>query len=661
MKHMAKLFGIMIVTLATGMVRTNAQTLTTLYDFCSVTDSFFCADGSFPDHLIQGTDGKFYGTTSSGGTNDHGTAFQITPQGTLTTLVQFSSTDGIGADLSLELGGLLYGTMLTGGTNHQGAIFTLTTSGTLTTLYQFSGTNGIADGAGPVRLMQVNGSTLIGTTIIGGTNNDGTVFKITTAGTLTTLHEFSGTNGVADGAEPELTVANGSEFIGSTFVGGTGNTGTVFEITAAGSFNTIHTFTPAEGGIPIVTIVNGNNFIGTTTSGGSNGFGTAFQMTSQGTVTTFYTFSGSNGVMDGSSPGLSSVQNHSGAYYGITQDGGTNASGLIFTLSTSGTLTPVYEFCSAANCADGNSPSALATLVGSDFYGTTDGGGANNDGTVFKLAVSGGSSGGGCTYELGSTNQNFAAAGGSSTVGVIASNGCAWSAMSNDGFITITGSTNGTGNGTVHYSVAANTSTNPLSGSMTIAGLTFTVTQDGAGVSTGSCTFTVSPTTITLTSKGGKKSVSVKIKSTTCDWTAVSNDSFISITSGASGTGSGKVSITVPGNTNTTALSGTITVAGQTVTVNQAAGGCTFKLSPKAGKIKSTGGTATIKVSPNFSDCDWTAVSNDGFITITGGTNGVGKGAVTYSVPANATTNVLTGTITVAGQTFTVTQAGTKP
>ncbi|HVM60721.1 MAG TPA: choice-of-anchor tandem repeat GloVer-containing protein [Verrucomicrobiae bacterium] len=651
----------MILALTAGVVGTNGQTLTTLYSFCGTTDNFFCADGSFPGHLIQGTDGNFYGTTSSGGTNDHGTIFKITSQGTLTTIYQFSSTSGIGSDLSLELGGLFYGTSLTGGTNHQGSIFTVTTAGTLTTLYQFSGTNGIADGTGPVRLMQVNGTTLIGSTILGGTNNDGTVFKITTGGVLTTLHEFSGTNGVADGAEPELTVQNGPEFIGSTFLGGTGNTGTVFEITAAGAFNTIHQFTPAEGGIPIVTVVNGNNFIGTTTAGGSNGFGTAFEMTSAGTVTTFYEFSGSNDVMDGSSPGLSPIQDHSGAYYGLTQDGGTNGSGLAFTLTTSGILTPVYEFCSLANCLDGSSPSGLDTLVGGDFYGTTGGGGANNAGTIFKLAASGSSGGGGCTYQLSTTNDNFSASGGSSTVGVIASNGCAWSAMSNDGFITITGSTNGTGNGTVHYTVAANTSSNALSGSMTIAGLTFTVTEDGAGSSTGSCTFTVSPTTITMTEKGGKKSVSVKTKGTSCDWTAVSNDSFITITAGASGTKSGKVEFMVPGNTNTTALSGTITVAGQTVTVNQALGGCTFKLGPKSGKIKSTGGTGKITVNPNLSDCDWTASTTNSFITITSGSSGTGKGTVTYTVPANATTNVLTGTITVGGQAFTVTQAGTKP
>ena len=165
-----------------------------------------------------------------------------------------------------------------------------------------------------------------------------------------------------------------------------------------------------------------------------------------------------------------------------------------------------------------------------------------------------------------------------------------------------------------------------------------------------------------LSEKGGSKNVSVKVKvkGGDCAWTAVSNDPFITITSGSSGSGVGKVDYTVPGNTNTTALIGTITIAGQTFTVNQAAGGCTYKLSPKSGKLKAAGGTATIKVTPNLSDCDWTAVSNDSFITITSGASGTGKGTVTYSVPANATSNILTGSVTIAGETFTVTQAGVK-
>ena len=155
--------------------------------------------------------------------------------------------------------------------------------------------------------------------------------------------------------------------------------------------------------------------------------------------------------------------------------------------------------------------------------------------------------------------------------------------------------------------------------------------------------------------------MTVRFKGQDCAWTAVSNDPFISITAGSSGSGNGTVQYTVSGNTNTIPLSGTMTIAGQTFTINQDAGGCTYSLSPPGGNIKAAGGSATVKVKPRFSDCEWTAVSNDPFITISSGSSGTGDGAVTYSVPVNTNTTSVTGSITIAGQTYTVTQAGQKP
>ncbi|MGD1018032.1 MAG: BACON domain-containing carbohydrate-binding protein [Verrucomicrobiia bacterium] len=175
------------------------------------------------------------------------------------------------------------------------------------------------------------------------------------------------------------------------------------------------------------------------------------------------------------------------------------------------------------------------------------------------------------------------------------------------------------------------------------------------------CTYTLSATNVTLAAKGGSKNVSVKVKGTDCPpWTASTTNSWITITSGSTYTGNGKVDYSVPGNTNTTILSGTITIADQMVTVNQAAGGCTFKLSPKSGKLKAAGGTGAVKVTPNFSDCDWIASTTNSWITINGGTNVMGKGSVTYTVATNATSNVLTGMITIVGETFTVTQSGAE-
>jgi uncharacterized repeat protein (TIGR03803 family) len=655
----------MTLVLAVGSV--HAQTLTTLYSFCGVTNlEDICLDGNDPEHLVKGTDGNFYGTTSSGGSNDDGTVFVITSQGTLTTLHQFTALlDGSSPHLDLQSGSLFYGTTLVGGTNHAGSIFTITAAGTFTTIHEFTGTNG--DGFGVEPLMAGSGGIFVGTTVLGGSNDAGTVFTVTPSGTITTIHQFSGANGIADGSFPILTFADGAEFIGSTISGGNFSTGTVFEITQGGAFSTIHQFTgTTNDSVGLITAKNGANYVGTTEFGGSNGVGTAFLMTPQGTITTFYQFSGSNGVMDGSSPGLTAERDNNGAYYGATQDGGTNGQGLVFTLSTSGVLTPVYEFCSLANCADGTSPNSFALAGGSDVLGTTDGGGENGGGTVFRLVLGGGINGGGgggggvCTFELGASSGTFTASGGNGTVSVTASNGCTWTATNDDSFITITSGKTGSGNGTVHFTVAANSSTNPVVSTMTIAGNTFTVNQAGAPA-VGACTFTLTPTVVKMTDKGGKKSISVKAVGTDCAWTAVSNDSFITITAGTNGTGNGKVSFTVAGNTNTTAQIGTLTIAGESVTVTQAPGGCTFRLSPKNEKLLAKGGAKTVRVTPNLSDCAWTAVSNSGFITITSGsTNILGKGTVSFNVGTNETSNILTGSMTIAGQTYTVIQAGAK-
>ncbi|HTS17072.1 MAG TPA: hypothetical protein VMP11_05820 [Verrucomicrobiae bacterium] len=178
-----------------------------------------------------------------------------------------------------------------------------------------------------------------------------------------------------------------------------------------------------------------------------------------------------------------------------------------------------------------------------------------------------------------------------------------------------------------------------------------------------SCPVKVSPTNVTLPAKGGSKTVKVKVQAreADCDWTAVSNDPFIVITLGAGGTGNGIVHYAVSLNTNSTELTGTMTIAGQTVTVNQAGGGCGFSISPKSATYGFVGTVATygtVKVKAKSSLCAWTAVSNESFITITGGASGVGNGRVSYTVAQN-TNNYApqVGTITIAGETFTITES----
>ena len=142
-----------LVLCATTAIALPAQTLTTLYTFCSQTG---CPDGDGPHAgLVQATNGDLYGTTWGGGVNGQGTVFKITQGGTLTTLYSFCSqtncTDGDGpiAGLVQAANGDFFGTTSSGGANGGGTVFKITPSGTLTTLYSFCSQTNCADGGAP--------------------------------------------------------------------------------------------------------------------------------------------------------------------------------------------------------------------------------------------------------------------------------------------------------------------------------------------------------------------------------------------------------------------------------------------------------------------------------------------------------------------------------
>ena len=161
---------------------TPSGTLTTLYRFCSQTH---CADGYGPQGLVQDTDGDFYGTTNQGGANhDSGTVFKITLGGTLTTLYSFCSqspcTDGKYPEALVQAtDGNLYGTTGGGGANSGGTVFKITPSGMLTTVYRFCSQSPCTDGFEPgAALVQDTNGDFYGTTVDGGTNNNGTLFRL---------------------------------------------------------------------------------------------------------------------------------------------------------------------------------------------------------------------------------------------------------------------------------------------------------------------------------------------------------------------------------------------------------------------------------------------------------------------------------------------------
>jgi uncharacterized repeat protein (TIGR03803 family) len=333
-------------------ITTNGK-LTTLYNFCPHLD---CADGKYASALIQGTDGNFYGTTSEGGAHfckmrkrnyGCGTIFRITPTGKLKTLYSFCPqggkvcTDGAApyAALIQASDGNFYGTTGKGGANNDGTIFKITPSGTLTTLHGFDGTDGATPLAG---LVQATNGNFYGVTIAGGANNDGTIFKITTGGTLTILHSFCSQNNCADGGYAEGTLVQGTDgsFYGTTYLGGTKNAGTVFNITSSGTLTTLHSFDGADGGGLVAGLVRGTdgNFYGTTYDGALAG--TIFRITPSGVLTNLYNFCLQSNCTDGGYPGAGLIQGTNGKFYGATDFGGANGlcdygegCGTIFSLS----------------------------------------------------------------------------------------------------------------------------------------------------------------------------------------------------------------------------------------------------------------------------------------------------------------------------------------
>ncbi len=245
-----------------------------------------------------------------------------------------------------------------------------------------------------------------------------------------------------------------------------------------------------------------------------------------------------------------------------------------------------------------------------------------------------------CTYSITPTSNSFGAAAGTGSVNVTAPAGCAWTAASNTtSFLSVTSGASGSGNGTVNYSVAANTTTAQRNGTLTVAGQTFTATQSAMST----CGVQVSTGGFNLGYASRQVSFQVSAAST-CSWTATANASWVTFNSGATGKGNGTVILTVDANTGS-ARTGTISVNNASLVVNQSGSTtCTYVLSATSQSVVAAGGTGTVTVSAG-SSCAWTAASNASWISVTG--SGTGNGSVTYTVQAN-TGSSRTGTLTIS-------------
>ena len=342
-----------------------AGALKTLYSFCSLSN---CQDGEEPTSgLVQGTDGNLYGTTEFGGTAGLGSVFKMSRTGLLSTLYSFSGgTGGSVPATTLVQGadGKFYGTTDADGTHLAGTFFRVSRTGAFKALHSFDATNGANQNSG---LIQARDGNFYGTTYAGGAQSAGTVFKIDASGVLTTLYEFCSKSACADGRAPAAGLLQGADgnFYGTTAGGGANDDGTVFSITAAGTLTTLHSFSSGDGANLVAGLIQATdgNLYGTTSQGGAHNGGTVFRVTPSGGFASLYSFCAQADCADGSMPTAPLIQDTDGDLYGTTTTDATGF-GTIFRLSVG--LGPFV-----ATQTQSGTVGATVVLLGTDLTGAT--------------------------------------------------------------------------------------------------------------------------------------------------------------------------------------------------------------------------------------------------------------------------------------------------
>ena len=375
-----------------------AQTFTEIYPFNTTSD---LADGGYPEAGVAvDANGNLYGTAFFGGTgagcdiyfNGCGVVYQVAPGGTETVLHSFGGAlDGWNptANLVLDAKGNLYGTTPYGGAYGNGSVFEVNAAGQETILHSFAGGS---DGARPnAGLTWDSSGNLYGTTQYGGNgcssnaHGCGTVFEISSAAQETVLYAFA--DGI-DGASPLSGVAldSAGNIYGTTWLGGTYNFGTVFEIDHGGGERVLYSFAGGnDGANPIGGLVFdlAGNLYGITPAGGADTCGVIFEVDVAGDEEVIYTFTGG---LDGADPYATLIVDASGNLYGTTPAGGVGGAGTVFEFS-GGSLNVLYGF---SGTYDGSTPmGSLARDAAGNLYGTAVQGGTNGWGDVFEIQLDG--------------------------------------------------------------------------------------------------------------------------------------------------------------------------------------------------------------------------------------------------------------------------------
>ena len=361
-------------TYGTVYKMTTAGAYSAIYNFCAEGAPCASTGGDPEGGVVLGSDGNLWGTTLNGGKDAAGTVFQVTPGGTLSVVYSFANgNDDSAPDFTVLQGqdGNIYGVSEEQYSTQYGSFFKLTTKGVVTP-HPFDYTNG----AGPNLPVLGTDGNFYGTTYVGGdpTCRCGVIYKATPAGKITVLHTFTGFKGAPyDGELPVGSLVEGPDgnFYGTTYEGGsngTDNGGTVFKITPAGAYSIIHDFVAAaptyDGQLPKAGLILGTdgNFYGTTLKGGSAGGGAIYQITPSGTEKVIYNFCIVS-CYDGVLPDTPLVQHTNGLFYGASA--GNSLGGSVF-FSLDVGLAPFVKLVTwTANVG------ATAQILGQGFTGAS--------------------------------------------------------------------------------------------------------------------------------------------------------------------------------------------------------------------------------------------------------------------------------------------------
>jgi len=371
-----------------GSVSTANAQFNLLHEFSGGND-----DGQRPGNCNLTLSGSsFYGTTLGGGDTNFGVIFKIDTDGSnYTNLHEFTggNDDGKYSYSALTISGsTLYGITFRGGDSDLGVIFKMDISGSnYTNLHDFAG--GAHDG----KSTQGNGltlsnNTLYGMTAMGGYLDRGVIFKINTDGSdYTNLHFFAG--GINDGDFPwDSLTLSGDTLYGMTYVGGDSDQGVIFQMKTDGSdFTLIHEFAGGndDGARPVDNLtLSGSTLFGTTFMGGDSGLGVVFRINTDGSgYTNLHDFAG--GSDDGKYP-TGSLTLSGSKLYGTTQQGGASDNGVIFEIETDGSgYIHLHDFAGGSD--DGKNPTGGLLELGDYFYGMTQEGGASNYGVIFGKLI----------------------------------------------------------------------------------------------------------------------------------------------------------------------------------------------------------------------------------------------------------------------------------